>query len=153
MRILALDPATKCGWAYMNGGNRISGTWDLSIRRDESAGMRLIRMRSKLNEIFEQGVDLVVYEAARASAPGRQGALVVQASIQSVLQVWSEDHSLPYRGFSPSEIKKFATGKGNANKDAMMAAVRAKFGVDATADDNECDAVALLYLALREYGA
>lgn len=144
MRILALDPATKCGWAYSEGG---SGTWDLSVRRDESAGMRLIRLRAKLREFTE--VDLVVYEAARNSAPKMQGALVVQATLQSVLVLWAEDNGFEYKGYSPSEIKKYATGKGNASKDMMVAEARKAFGD--IIDDNQADALWLLELAKHDY--
>ena len=147
MNILSLDPATKCGWAHSSG---VSGTWDLSVRRDESAGMRLIRMRSKLNEILKaHPIELVVYEAARNAAPKMQGALVVQATIQSVLVVWCEDNSVNYRGYSPTEIKKHATGKGNANKAAMMKSAEQRFGK--IEDDNQADALWLLDLAKSEY--
>jgi Holliday junction resolvasome RuvABC endonuclease subunit len=144
MNILAIDPATKCGWAHTSGP---SGTWDLSIRRDESAGMRLIRFRAKLIEVGMSGVDLVVYEAARHAAPKMQGALVVQAELQSVIKVWCVDHRIEYRGYSPSEIKKHATGKGNAKKDDMMSAARAKWPAKAIRDDNEADALWLLDMA------
>ena len=40
-----------------------------------------------------------------------------------------------------------ATGKGNAPKDAMLAAVR-RWGY-APVDDNEADAIALLHLAIE----
>lgn len=147
MKILALDPATKCGWAHSAGP---SGTFDLSIRRDESAGMRLIRLEGKLNEVFSgSGIDLVVYEAARHAAPKMQSALVIQAMIQGVLVAWCEKKGLQYRGYSPSEIKKHATGKGNASKDQMIAAAKKKFNL--TGDDNEADALWLLDLAKRDY--
>ena len=42
-------------------------------------------------------------------------------------------------------IKRFATGKGNAGKDAVIAAMRAR-GFS-PADDNEADALALLLWA------
>lgn len=147
MNILALDPATKCGWAHSAGP---SGTFDLSIRRDESAGMRLIRLEGKLNDVKGgSGIDLVVYEAARNCAPKMQGALVVQAMLQGVLVAWCEKNGIQYRGYSPSEIKKHATGKGNAGKDQMIAAAKQKFNF--TGDDNESDALWLLDLAMKEY--
>lgn len=149
MNVLAIDPATKCGWAHSNG---ISGVWDLSIRRDESAGMRLIRMTGKLNEIHRDcGVEVLVYEAARHSAPKMQGALVVQATIQGVLLHWCEERNIQYRGYSPAEIKKHATGKGNASKDMMVAAAVETFG--AVESDDEADALWLLDLFLKESGA
>lgn len=148
MKILALDPATHCGWAHTDG---MSGDWDLSVRRDEGGGMRLVRLKGKLNEIQQNApVDLLVFEAARHCAPRMQGALVVQAELQGVIKNWCEENRVDYRGYSPSEIKKFATGKGNANKKMMIEAGRKKFGENLSSD-NEADALWLLELAKREY--
>jgi len=143
MKILALDIGTKMGWAHSCG---VSGVWDLSVRRDESGGMKLIRLRSKLNEIYNsEGIELVVFEAVRHAAPGMQGALVVGAELQGVLKVWCEVDGIEYRGYSPSEIKKHATGKGNTNKQMMLDLAREKWGH--IEDDNEADAKWLLDLA------
>ena len=142
MKILALDPATKCGWAHSGGS---SGTWDLSIRTDESGGMRLIRLEGKLVTIHNSvGIDVVVYEAARHAGPNMGRALVVQAEMQGVIKLWCDVRDIPYRGFSPSEIKKHATGRGNANKIQMMDAAFAKGW--RPNDDNEADAMWLLDL-------
>lgn len=150
LKILALDPATKMGWAYYDGNSTVSGTWDLSVRRDESAGMRLIRLKSKLNEIHKLGIDVLVYEGARHGAPKMQGALVTQSQLQGVFVCWAEENSIQYRAYSPSEIKKKATDKGNASKEEVMEACKKKLGVVPN-DDNEADALWLLQLASDEY--
>lgn len=149
LKILALDVATHCGWAY-SGDFRASGVWDLTPKRDESKGMRLIRFDAKLRELGATGVNLVVYEAARA-AGGHAGAIVVQSELQGVLKLWCEAQGIEYRGYSSTEIKKHATGKGNAKKDAMVAAAQAKYGYVGT-DEDEADAICLLALALYDYG-
>lgn len=147
MKILALDPATKCGWAHSAGP---SGVWDLSIKRDESRGMRLIRFRGKLNEIKDNvGIDVIVFEAARNAKASMQGALVTQAELQGVLKTWCDDNDIDYRGYSPSEIKKHATGKGNASKEAMVEAAKQKFKKPIK-DDNEADALWILDLFVKE---
>lgn len=148
--ILALDVATKTGWAHSSGA---SGCWDLSVRRDESSGMRLIRFRSKLLEIWQSvGMRLVVFEAARHAAPGMQGALVTQSELQGVLKAFCETVKIEYRGYSPAEIKKWATGKGNSNKAAMMAAAKKRWSDVAILSDDHADALWLLDLAQKEYG-
>lgn len=114
--------------------------------------MRLIRLRSKLNDFLSAGLDLVVFEAARHAAPGMQGALKVQSMIESVVVVWCLDNGIEHRGYSPAEPKKFATGKGNANKDAVIAAVRSRWAPTCDSHD-EADAIALLHLAVAEYGS
>lgn len=149
-RILALDPATHCGWAHSGAG---AGTWDLSVRKDESGGMRLIRFRAKLNEVLaaDGGLDLVVYEGARfVGFRGGDRALRTQAQLEGVLLTWCEDKGLQYRAYSPAEIKKFATGKGNAKKDVILATARRAW--PECKDDNEADARFLLELARKEYG-
>ena len=50
--------------------------------------------------------------------------------------------------YSASEIKKFATGKGNANKQAMVDAAIA-LGYDPE-DDNEADAIHLYLMVEKE---
>ena len=149
MGILAIDPATACGWAHSAGP---SGVWDLRILRDESDGMRLIRMRSKLREIFlAHPFNLLVFEAARNAMPKMQGALVVQAQIQSVVKVWCIDHEVQFRGYSPTEIKRHATGRGNANKAEMIAAAKLRWPSVPIIDDNHADALWILSLAVATY--
>jgi Holliday junction resolvasome RuvABC endonuclease subunit len=144
-RILALDPATHCGYALSRD---LYGVWDLSTKRDESVGMRLIRLRSKLHEVIEsEKINLVVFER-----PGgrNQGALIVQSELQGQIKVVCEDLCIPYRGYSSGEVKKYATGKGNSGKPLMIAAAREKLGYLGS-DDNEADALWILELAKSEY--
>lgn len=149
MNILAIDPATKTGWAHSSGA---SGTWDLFVRRDESDGMRLIRLVGKLREIrAASGVDLIVFEAARHGAPKMQGALVVQAELQGQIKRFAMENAIQYRGYSPKEIKKHATGKGNANKKEVLATARKRWPDVEIIDDNQADAMWLLDLAQRDY--
>jgi Holliday junction resolvasome RuvABC endonuclease subunit len=57
---------------------------------------------------------------------------------------------VPYQGVPVGTIKKHATGRGNADKQAMVAAARAR-GFS-PADDNEADAIALLLWAIETQG-
>ena len=155
IKILACDPATHFGWAYSPDGASIGagGVFDLSVRRDESGGMRLVRLVGKLNEIMGSlGIDLLVFEAARNAGPVHQGALVVQAEIQGVIKHWCEERRIQYRGYSPTEIKRHATGKGNSGKPLMLAAAEKMWPEVEIEDDNHADAMWLLDLAIRDYG-
>ena len=146
MNILALDPATECGWAHSRGQ---SGTWSLRVRSDESDGMRLVRLQAKLDEIKHAlGVDLLVFEAARAMRFGN--ATRVAGEIGGAVKLWATHNGINYRGYSPSEIKRHATGKGNADKLAMFEAARVKW--PRVAGEDEADALWLLDLATNEYG-
>jgi Holliday junction resolvasome RuvABC endonuclease subunit len=116
--------------------------------------MRLLRLAGKLNEMNASvGVDLVVFEAARHAAPKMQGALVVHAELQGQIKAWCDSNDVQYRGYSPTEIKKHATGKGNANKEAVMHAAANEWPHTEFVDDNHADARWLLDLATTELSA
>lgn len=145
MRILALDIATKCGFAITEGK---SGTWDLTTKRDESKGMRLIKLRQRVQEVHDKApLDLVVFEAVRAFR--HQQAVVCQSELQGVVKAWCHDNGIEYKGYTSSEIKKHATGKGNAKKDEMIAAAAEMFEIKIV-DDNHADALWILDLAKNQ---
>ena len=64
------------------------------------------------------------------------------------LTAWAEANKIPYQGVPVGTIKRHIAGKGNADKAAVIAAVR-KLGF-APADDNEADALALLDWAIAQ---
>jgi len=68
----------------------------------------------------------------------------------ATLTSWAELRGVPYRGVPVGTIKRHATGKGNASKEAMIAAARSR-GF-APADDNEADAIAILHWAIETNG-
>lgn len=144
MNILSLDVATKCGWCTATA----SGTWDFSIKKDESSGMRLIRFKSKLKEVIKlEEINLVTFET-----PAIYGKFpnFVQSELHGVLKVFCEENNIQYRGFAPSEIKKYATGKGNAGKPLVIAAAKEKLGYTGN-DDNEADAMWIYQLTKSLY--
>ncbi len=149
-RILALDLGTKCGWARGDGrqGRVDHGTWDLAPqkqRRFEGGGMKWVRLRRFLDEVGD-GVTLVVIEEVRRhlgvdAAHAYGGAL-------AVVTEWCEARGVPYQAVPVATIKKHATTKGNAKKDAMMAAATARGWT--FADDNDADAQWILDLARQD---
>lgn len=143
--ILAIDPASILGWALSRTDY---GIWDLKTRKDESMGMKLIRLRSKLDEIYEMySFNLMVYER-----PGgrHKNPIIHQSKLIGKMEEWCEEHNVDYRGYSATEIKKYATGKGNAGKPAMIAAAQEQLEYPGN-DDNEADALWLLELTKSEY--
>lgn len=139
--ILALDPATHCGWAI---SNEIYGVWDLSVKADESLGMRLIRLRAKLRELYgSEKFNVVFFERP---AGMHKKPIIVQAELQGVIKTFCEDNKIEYRAVSSQEIKKYATGKGNCNKMAMIQAAKEKLNYSGK-NDNEADALWILSYA------
>ncbi|MBM4211993.1 MAG: crossover junction endodeoxyribonuclease RuvC, partial [Gammaproteobacteria bacterium] len=61
------------------------------------------------------------------------------------------DQTIPYQGVSVGTIKRHISGKGNASKEEIITAIKAK-GFNPV-DDNEADSLALLLWAQDNMGA
>lgn len=150
MTLLALDLGTTTGYATGTPGCIISGVWSFKPQRFEGGGMRYLRFRRKLDEIHENTAIIeVVFEEVRHH--NGVDAAHVYGGMLGHLTAWCEDKAIPYQGIPVGTIKKYATGKGNANKEMMLEAIR-MWGYK-PADDNEADALALLHLRMTENGA
>ena len=64
------------------------------------------------------------------------------------LTAWCEQQDIAYEGVPVGTIKRHATGKGNANKTMMIEAARNRGHLPS--DDNEADALALVYWAVEQ---
>lgn len=139
--ILALDLGTKTGWALGSSRADItSGVENWSRGRFTGGGMRYLNFKNWLTRTHDLSLfDEVYFEEVRRHMS--TDAAHAYGGFMSHLAVWCEERDIPYQGVPVGEIKKDATGKGNANKDQMIAAmVKAGFN---PADDNEADALAI----------
>jgi hypothetical protein len=149
--VLGLDLGTTTGWALRgHHGGITSGTMTFRPSRFEGGGMRFLRFRGWLAEVagLSGGVARIVFEEVRAHAG--TDAAHIYGGFLGMLTAWCEEHDVPYEGVPVGTIKRYATGKGNADKAAMITAIRAR-GF-APADDNEADAIALLLWATDPTG-
>ena len=149
--ILALDLGTTTGWALRGHDGLITtGTASFRPGRFDGGGMRYLRFTNWLTEIdrLSGPVEAIWFEEVRRHA-GTDAAHVF-GGLLATLTTWAELRGIPYEGVPVGTIKRFATGKGNANKDAMIAAARAR-GFS-PADDNEADAIAILMWAIETKG-
>ena len=149
VRMLALDLGTRTGWALLSVDGMItSGSESFKPQRFEGGGMRFLRFKRWLTELKQStdGLDAVYFEEVRRHTG--VDAAHVYGGLMAHLTAWCEHHQIPYQGVPVGTIKKHATGKGNAGKDDMIAAMRAR-GFQ-PADDNEADALALLDWAMAQ---
>jgi hypothetical protein len=145
--ILALDLGTRTGWALRaRAGTITSGTHEFRPGRFEGAGMAFLRFGGWLGETLHLagGIDAVAFEEVRAHA----GTLAAQVygGFLAHLTAWCERNAIPYLGVPVATIKRHATGKGNASKEEVIAAMKRR-GHDPR-DDNEADALAILDWAI-----
>ena len=150
-RAMALDLATSTGWAVIGGGLVTSGAQCFADPKRKGVtyfpGARFCRFESWLKTMLTDNKPTViayeeVYRWSGASAAhvfcGFRALLLAECAKGNIRAV----------AYTPSEIKKYMTGKGNADKLAMMAEAERRWpGID-LADDNHADALALLHLHL-----
>ena len=141
--LLALDLGTTTGWALRGqDGGITSGTISFKPSRFEGGGMRYLRFRSWLTEMagLASGLSRIAFEEVRAHAG--TDAAHLYGGFLAHLSAWCEERGIAYEGVPVATIKRFATGRGNADKAAMIAAIQARGFTPA--DDNEADAIAIL---------
>src|SRR5690554_2466552 len=124
--LLSLNLGTATGWALSNKYGRImSGTAHFRPRRFEDGGMRYLRFERWLNETRDvSGVINAVYFEEGRRQLGVDAAYTYGGFLAS-LTAWCEEHRIPYEGVPVGTIKEFITGKGNAGKQDVIAAVKA----------------------------
>lgn len=145
MNILALDLATKTGWALKEDGKLEYGLQVFDVKRGESPGMRFLRFNRWLREVAVR-VELIIYEQAH----NRGGAATEIANgFTTRVQEFCAEHGIEHSSVHTATLKKFATGSGRAGKEEMVQAAQKSLGYQGN-DDDEADALWLLEYARKE---
>lgn len=176
--ILGLDLGTSTGYTFSHfdkDSNPVGaifpwhmGQWDLSAGPYDSGAIRFVRLRQFLSTLKP---DMVFYEDVKNNPPKISSftpaaaiARVATASeligaFRATVCTWAEEFGIPCTGFGIGTIKKRATGKGNANKEDVIAACNEMFGATLEAEgyessgvDNIADSSFVLLLGLEQYG-
>lgn len=149
LKILAIDPATQCGFAHTCGAH---GTWDLSVRKDESNGMRLVRFEGKIYEVLHNvGIDVIAYEGPNAASGGKTNldGFKLISKLAGIIERLCELSDAECQAVNLSTIKKHA---GCRKKDEMLEKARLVWPDKDIQNDNESDALWLLDLVRVNLG-
>ncbi len=178
-RIVGLDLGTNCGIAFcdiipgqpVRKPTIVGGIWDLSLGPYDSGPLRHIRLKQFLAVTKPS---LVMYEEVKYDPPADlinnremgPGAIVARVStaaeflggLKTTVATWCEENNIPCHGLAIAQIKKFATGKGNSGKQAMITACNGLYGTslnpedyERSGDDNIADAIFVCAMGLQEY--
>lgn len=139
-RVLGLDLSlTATGYAV---NDAVVGVVKVKSRGEQ----RLVEIRNAVVDlaVYSDVVVLEGYAFARPNQAHQLGELggVVRAAL------W--ERRIPFVEVPPSVLKKYATGKGNADKGAVLAAAIRRLGFEGD-DDNAADAWVLRAMGLRWY--
>jgi len=153
-KILALDLATKTGWAYRDPETHLieAGTWELATPkqlkgRDEcECDPRLPALRGLIHN-HTPDVDVIAFENVQFVQSRAQGFL--WSGLRAMLWLAAHDIGLKTICVPVKTLKKFATGDGNADKHAMALALMERYPTawKPNMDDNAVDAAHILLWA------
>ncbi len=148
MNILALDCATRTGYAFQIDGKTESGVQDFSKKRGESGnGLLFLRFRAWLNNNFKNcNIKVISFEQAHHRGGS---ATEICVNLTGRVQEFAAEIGAEYMGVHTATIKKYAIGKGKADKEAMIEWFTRKFN-RVPIDDNEADAMALLEYTIND---
>ena len=145
MRILALDPAARCGYAFGIRRDQVeaSGVWQLGA---DAAG-RLERLEDYLTRaIAKWKPEVVAYESATFGSHHLH-AMRRHNELAGVIELVAVRSSLPCWSYNPNSWKAKALGSGRAQKPAVIRGLKTYFGIDVSSED-EADAIGV-YLAAQ----
>ena len=175
-RVLGVDLGTNCGvaWADLAKGDTLgkttffAGQLDLSVLPYETGPLRFIRLKQFLSVLSP---DLVGFENVRYTPGGDIGkgpigvimsriskSAELLGGLKVLLVTWAEERGVPVQSLGIGQIKKYATGRGNANKVQMIEAANDRYGVkldpedyESTGADNLADALHIAAMLVDGY--
>lgn len=143
--VLGLDPSTKRTGVALPTGRTLALAPRTTVVAD-----RLHWFAGALGRILDvYQPDLAVLEGYAPHSIGTLSTIRL-AELGGVLRLTLFEHGVPYVEVPPSRLQRYGTGRGGADKDAMVAAARAA-GAEVAGDD-EADAWLLRALGVAGMG-
>lgn len=150
MSVMGIDPSlTSTGLVTLSP----NGDYESNAIQPTERGMeRLTEIREAVWDAADAWFDFPQLVAIEGYAFGARGAAMFSLGELGGVLRWSlHSWHIPYIDVPPSQVKKFATGKGNSKKDEIMLAVYKRWGVEfKTSDEADAYVLARIALALTE---
>lgn len=144
-RVMGIDASlTATGLAVINGTKLFSDV--LSPPKDQNRGPARL---SWFKDMFSVAIrthhpELIFIEGYGFGAKNQAHSL---GELGGILKVCIHESGVPFQIAPPTVLKMFATGKGNAEKDAVSKELFKRYGVDLM-NNNAVDAAGLAIMAL-----
>jgi len=149
MRIIGIDPGTRIvGWGVLDvEGSRLepvaSGVIRASAKEPLSARLRTIH--DGISQVIEKTAPNVAAVEDIFHGPNT-ATLIKIGEARGVIILAAAAAGLPVESYTPAEVKKAVTGRGNATKDQVREMVQVILGVAVegeTLDETDALAVAI----------
>ncbi len=146
--VLALDLATKTGFAIRNAGGFVhSGTFDARGKAKDPPGVRWSNFRRFLVDMKQANPDLVEIHYEHVHRHIGTDAAHCYGALQALVELFAFNHQIELHAIGVGTWKKRFTGNGAAKKDDVIAVCR-QLGFKPI-DDNEADALGILHCAVN----
>lgn len=140
---------TSTGYCMLSSSNVNLKTIKTSSVNKSNFDNDLERMNYIVETVLSNinGVNLVCIEDYFVPTNKMQmGSAIKLVSLGTLMRMALYKLNIPFVVVSPSQIKKYATGKGNCQKNKILREVYKKWDIDAK-DDNQADAYVLARIA------
>lgn len=153
---LSPKPATK-GKAGKPATKKKPATLGVPGRLAEAEHIRygkiwheLLMIRNNFSNCIDNNNDVVIImESVTAFSQKSKRAGEVGNAMRGVIKAFAAYNNIKFVAIQPQDVKRFATGKGVAEKSEMIEVARSRYGYSGT-DDNEADAIIIWHWA-KEY--
>jgi Holliday junction resolvasome RuvABC endonuclease subunit len=151
LNVLALDMASATGFAALKGGNLFSGTWRNPASHAREPGRFFREFHDWLIEAQRwYAPEIVAWEF---TPPARGiAATMIHVGMVTRVQEWAWRNDLRTMDIYPGTLKKFITGRGNAEKEDVREFMRERWNKPCLEDLDESDALAVLAWAVSQKG-
>ncbi len=163
MLIIGIDPSlTSTGIIVLRDG-KVELAETTKNRPDLGTIERVKLIRERIASIIEnlineektewQAPDLITIEGFSYGSKGRSVFDIAYLGwrIREDLEQLRVDDGIPWLEVPPTQVKQFATGKGNANKEIILQQVYKRWGVEFS-DNNQADAYVLAQIGRAYLG-
>ena len=141
--VIGIDPSlTATGVCWPDGSTEVI-TWP---GRGVDRLCAVYRWATNGDPIKWRDGDLTIYLEGYAHGKGNQAHQM--GELGGVLRLGFRHAGVPLVTIPPATVKKYATGKGNANKDLVRDAARDRLGLPAGVTSDECDAAWLRQIGM-----
>ncbi len=151
MRILGIDPGTRIvGWGVLDvKGNRLEPIASGVIRAPakEALSVKLNRIHQGVSQVIEKTSPQVVAVEDIFHGPNT-ATLIKIGEARGVIVLAAAAAGLPVESYTPAEVKKAVTGRGNATKEQVREMVQVILGVsvdEETLDETDALAIAICH--------
>lgn len=146
--LLGLDLGTRCGYAVVVGDAVVAaGTWDLA-KGGGAAVARFERLREHLDGLAYVP-NVCAYELVQWRHKSTLAARIYWGLV-AVVELWCSERGIPLVPISVADVKRRATGRGDALKEDVMEAAAVEFPEVELVSHDTADALFVAAVAVDE---